>query len=131
MNKKKKNKKEKLLNAITFGDIADIACDDNGNVTTGCISYDYSLSDFTYTTNVTSSATFNTSGALYVDNYQGTTVWVDELGDIKEEQRQDKKLREENPSLQEAWDEYQLIKRLVQEEESDKYMEDKYKGFKE
>lgn len=128
MNKKKKNKKEEPI--ITFGDVADTVYSDNENLTTGYISYDYTTTNLTYTSATTSSIGFDTNN-LCLTNGDGDLVWTDELGDIKEEQIQDKKLREENPALQEAWDEYQLIKRLVQEEESDKYIEDKYKGFKE
>ncbi len=73
--------------------------------------------------------TFDSSD-LYTFSGSDTSFTLnDELGDLKKELAEDEKLREENPSLQDAWDQYQLIRKLVQEEESDKYIKDKYKGF--
>ena len=73
--------------------------------------------------------TWNASSLWPVVDNLNTFTWHDELGDFKREQAEEKKLREEYSVLQDSWDQYQLIKKLLQEEEADKYVKDKYKGF--
>ena len=53
-----------------------------------------------------------------------------ELEEIRKEQEDDEKLREEYPCLQEAYDNYLLIRKLLQDEECDKYFEDRMRVFK-
>ena len=50
-----------------------------------------------------------------------------ELELINQKIEKEEKLRLENNSLKEAWDHYQLILRLVEEEECDKYIKKQYK----
>lgn len=50
-----------------------------------------------------------------------------ELELINQKTEKEEKMRSENNSLKEAWDHYQLILRLVEEEECDKYLKEQYK----
>lgn len=52
-----------------------------------------------------------------------------ELEEFREEQEKDEALRKENPSLQEIYDNYQLVKKLVEDTEFDKTFEKRYEGF--
>lgn len=70
---------------------------------------------------------------LWSGSSMGTFTYNDpyaELEEFKQEKEDEEKLRKENPSLQEAYEQYQLIKKLVQDEECDKYFDDKMKVFK-
>ena len=72
---------------------------------------------------------FNNSYLSFGDDY--SISFNDELLKFQQEKEEGEKLREEYPVLQEAWDHYLLIKKLLQDEEADKYHDDKYRGFKE
>ena len=130
MDEKKNKKKDDTLYSIddvTFnsGDcvLVNNGVDSSGWITVNSNSLKYTLdaSDITLYTTGTTTSTF-------------TNIQVDdpyfELEQFRSEQEEDEKLREENPSLQDAHDQYQLIKKLVQEEECDKYFHDKMKVFK-
>ncbi len=55
----------------------------------------------------------------YNDPYQ-------EFEKTKQQQEKEEELREENSCLQEAWNEYQLILKLLEENECDKFLEERY-----
>lgn len=74
-------------------------------------------------TDTTSDITWSGTGA-YLYNTGDTTVQFTYTDP-------DENLRKEYPALQEAWEQYQLVKKLVEDQECDKYFEEKYKGFKE
>ncbi len=145
MNEKKNNKDEDEDNifsgltfttsssdTITFG-TADSTCGwsvmDSSmsvitNVNTDCVTYiGDSTGSFTYTDNSFGNFQFDSSNILVNDPYL-------ELEQLRTDQEEDKRLREENPSLQEVYEQYQLIKKLVQDEECDKYFHDKMKVFR-
>ena len=58
-----------------------------------------------------------------------STIDLDELHKMKEEQLEEERLRSKHEALQEAYDNYQLIKKLLEDTESDKYVENRYKDF--
>ena len=61
-----------------------------------------------------------------------TTVNLDasnKLNELEEEQLKEEKMRAKHETLQEAYEHYQLIKKLVEDTESDKYIENRYKDF--
>ncbi len=119
MSKKNKNVLDIEDTIITFSDSTyDSTYDYLTNVKSSDIN-----STFTYSIDCSVNSTWLTSDSTF--------TWTDELSDIKKEQAEEEELRKEYQSLQDAWDHYQLIKKLLQEEESDKYLEEKYKGFKE
>lgn len=73
-------------------------------------------------------------GVIYtVIDSTSTTITIDpynELEELRKEQEHDEDLRSKHEALQDAYEEYQLIKKLVEDVESDKYVEDRYKVFK-
>ena len=82
-----------------------------------------------FTTNDSSfNYTIDSNSYIFLDN-SGTFSWSDpysEIEDVKQQQEKEEELRNENSCLQEAWDEYQLILKLLEENECDKYLEKKY-----
>jgi len=52
-----------------------------------------------------------------------------ELEEFREEKEKDEVMRDEYPSLKEAYDNYQLVKKLVEDSEFDKTFEKRYEGF--
>ena len=52
-----------------------------------------------------------------------------ELEELKLEKEKEEEMRKEYPSLQEAYDNYQLVKKLVEDTEFDKSFEKRYEGF--
>lgn len=75
-----------------------------------------------YTIDATSNCIVTYSGNTFFthnDPYQ-------ELEETKQQQEKEEELREENLCLQEAWDEYQLILKLLEENECDKFVEKRY-----
>ncbi len=96
--------------------------------TTACTltTIDCSTSSISYTA-------YNTNDLFIISDGSSNLIYGDpyaEIEQFKQEQEAEEKLREENPSLQEAYEEYQLIKKLVQDEECDKYFDDKMRTFK-
>jgi len=59
------------------------------------------------------------SSVIYTSPYQ-------ELEEAKQQQETEEELRKENSCLQEAWNEYQLILKLLEENECDKFVEKRY-----
>lgn len=49
-----------------------------------------------------------------------------ELEEAKQQQEKEEELRKENSCLQEVWNEYQLILKLLEENECDKFVEKRY-----
>ncbi len=77
---------------------------------------DNSVSDWIFTDNIF----IGSSGTvIYTDPYQ-------ELEEAKQQQEKEEELRKENVCLQKAWDEYQLILKLLEENECDKFLEERY-----
>jgi len=80
--------------------------------------------------------TVTINGTIYSD---GTTSGFDvkfsdlheQLKIFEQEKEEDENLRENHPVLQEAYEHYQLIKKLVENNKSDKTFEHRYKGFSE
>jgi len=65
---------------------------------------------------------------VFVDS-SGTFSYADpysEIEEIKQQQEKEEELRKENSCLQTAWDEYQLILKLLEENECDKFVEKRY-----
>ncbi len=132
MNEKKNKKKNDTfysIDGLTFnsGDcvLVNDGIDSSMWVTVDSNSINYTLdsSDITLYTTGTGTGTFTFTNTQVDDPYF-------ELEQFRTEQEENEKLREENPSLQDAYDQYQLIKKLVQEEECDKYFLDKMKVFR-
>lgn len=79
-----------------------------------------STSTFNYTLDTTSNYIFTDSTfSTYNDPYR-------ELEESKQQQEKEEELRKENSCLQEAWNEYQLILKLLEDNECDKYVEKRY-----
>ncbi len=94
---------------------------------------DCSLTTTDCSTSTVSYTTYNTNDLFLISDGSSNLIYNDpyaELEEFKQEQEAEEKLREENPSLQEAYEEYQLIKKLVQDEECDKFFDDKMRTFK-
>jgi len=105
-----KNEKEQdNPDIITFTDITT-------SVDTSCI-FTTSDSSLNYT--------IDSNSYIFLDN-NGTFSYSNPYSEIKQQQQEEEELREENPCLQKAWDEYQLILKLLEENECDKYLEKKY-----
>lgn len=100
---------------ITFTNITNITT----SVDTSCI-FTTSDSSFNYT--------IDSNSYIVLDN-SGTFSWGDpysEIEDVKQQQEKEEELRKENSCLQEAWNEYQLILKLLEENECDKFVEKRY-----
>lgn len=72
--------------------------------------------------------TIDSNSYIFLDN-SGTFSWSDpysEIEDVKQQQEKEEELRKENSCLQEAWNEYQLILKLLEENECDKFVEKRY-----
>lgn len=121
---KKKNKKNTSYstNNLTFKSDDVIYIDDATEWHVHAITTSASTIDYSFNTSTTFSCTDNT--------YISTTDPFVELEKFQNDLEEDERLRKENPSLQETYEQYQLIKKLVQEEECDKYFHDKMKIFK-
>lgn len=78
-------------------------------------------STFNYTLDTTSNYIFTDGSTFstYNDPYQ-------ELEETKQQQEKEEELRKENSCLQEAWNEYQLILKLLEDNECDKFVEERY-----
>jgi len=94
-------------------------------VNTDCVTYigDCNIGSFSYADNSFGNFQFDSNCVMIGDPYL-------ELEQLRTDQEEDERLREENPSLQEAYEQYELIKKLVQDEECDKYFHDKMKVFR-
>ena len=134
MDKKKNKKKDDTfysIDGLTFNSGDCVLVNDGVDSsmlvtvdTSNSVNYTLDSSDITLYTTGTATSTFT-----FTNNTQVNDPYF-ELEEFRSEQEEDEKLREENPSLQDAYDQYQLIKKLVQEEECDKYFHDKMKVFK-
>ena len=77
-----------------------------------------------------------TTNTLSVDGVaitMGDVSYTDpyaELEGLIQEKEEDEKLRSKHAVLQEAYEHYQLIKKLVEDNEIDKTFEYRYRGFK-
>lgn len=92
---------------------------------------DVDFDDVFYITNyITTSSTSNNTITLNTPDVVYSDVYT-ELRVFEEEEEKDEKLRKEHSVLQEAYDEYLLIKKLVEDQEIDKSFEQRYDGFKE
>lgn len=111
-----KNKEKQDSSYITF---TDCTVTDSSTFTitvpdASCVNYTVDISDWVFIND----SSFSTS-VIYTDPYQ-------ELEETKQQQEKEEELREENPCLQEAWSEYQLILKLLEENECDKFLEKRY-----
>lgn len=82
----------------------------------------------THTTNSSINYTVDSNSYIFVDG-SGTFSYSDpysEIEEIKQQQEKEEELRKENSCLQNAWDEYQLILKLLEENECDKFVEKRY-----
>lgn len=95
---------------------------------------DYSVTD-TSTCSITSNTSvnysINTTDCVFINDSSISTsiIYTDpyrELEETKQQQEKEEELREENSCLQEAWNEYQLILKLLEENECDKFVEKRY-----
>jgi len=116
-----KNKKEKQnsSNVITWSSITDITT----SIDTSCIFTSTDSIDFSIDTTSNCIVTYDTNSSsslfIYNDPYQ-------ELEETKQQQEKEEELRKENSCLKEAWNEYQLILKLLEENECDKFVEKRY-----
>lgn len=114
-------KNQDSSNAITFADITISSSSLFTMVDTTIVS---SNIDFTIDT------TSNSYIFTYDDNNSTAfTSYNDpyrELEESKQQQEKEEELRKENSCLQEAWNEYQLILKLLEENECDKFVEKRY-----
>ena len=74
---------------------------------------------------------YNGTSYTYITTDETATfVFDQEMLDAFNKLKEEENLREKYPVLKELWDEYQLAKQLIQDEECDKYFDKKYEGFK-
>ncbi len=111
-----KNKEKQDSSYITFTDciITDSSTSIITVLDTSCVNYTVNTNDWVFIDD----DSFSTS-IIYTDPYQ-------ELEETKQQQEKEEELREENSCLQEAWSEYQLILKLLEENECDKFLEERY-----
>lgn len=133
MKEKEKSKKEKsddlILNSL-FGFNNCLYVSDASSVDTFTWSVDDMTTDYafgnsdwsTITTNVVTTTNTITSTLEFDDPFK-------ELEEFREEKEKEEEMRKEYPSLQEAYDNYQLVKKLVEDCEFDKTFEKRYEGF--
>ena len=79
-------------------------------------------------TNTSITYTVDSNSYMFIDN-NGIFSYDDpysEIEEIKQQQEKEEELRKENSCLQTAWDEYQLILKLLEENECDKFVEKRY-----
>jgi len=128
MSESKKDKDDNLIESddLIFGE--NIIFDNN------TITYYDSIGDDTYILN--SGGTANTVYSGSVD-YFYSSEWGDtlhdpfaELENIKVQQEKEEEMRHQNPVLKEAYEQYQLILKLVEDEEIDKSAEKRYEQYK-
>lgn len=131
---KKKNTKEYLDNSL-IGENNLIYLTNFGSASPAWTTNTYIVDDassITFSIDSVSTALTDNIISFGEDNWS-TTIFNDpyfELEKLCQEQEDDEKLRKEYPCLQEAYDNYLLIKKLLQDEECDKYFEDKMRVFK-
>ena len=119
ISKKKKEKKNKKSEDLCV--IGNIVCSEPmGSFT---LSTDYGIPTFDNSNAIAWTTTASTSTI-------NTTVSLDLEADWFNYEDKETTLRKEHPVLQEAWDEYQLLLKLLEDQECDKYAEDRYRGFK-
>ena len=82
---------------------------------------DWNYSDVVYPQNTSSNYVLVSDGS---DVFTYTPYA--ELEETRQQQEKEEELRKENSCLQEAWDEYQLILKLLEENECDKFVEKRY-----
>lgn len=89
------------------------------SVDTSCL---FTITDSTF------NYTLDTSNYIFTDGTTFSTYNApyQELEEVKQQQEKEEELRKENSCLQEAWDEYQLILKLLEENECDKFVEERY-----
>ena len=121
--KNKKDKEEKQDNRyVTFIDTTTSSSDLCTIVDSAATNTGVNFISDTISSNCV--VTYNSSDLfIYNDPYQ-------ELEETKQQQEKEEELRKENSCLRNAWEEYQLILKLLEENECDKYVEKKY-GMKE
>lgn len=74
------------------------------------------------TTTTVGDVVYNTiSNGILVSDSSGWYSWDANTINEIDELRKEKELRKKNPALMEAWKQYQLVKKLVQDEECNKY----------
>ena len=122
---KKKNKKNEAtysIDSLTFKSDNYIILGDSTEWVTNTITTSSTTVDYSFD----SSANFSFTDSTYVT----TTDPFAELEKFQNDLEEDERLRNENPSLQDAHEQYQLIKKLVQDEECDKFFDDKMRTFR-
>lgn len=129
-----KDKEEKL---ITFNNVS---------TTLGAASFyimntdsdviNYTIDNDVYLTQPSTTYTSTTVTSLTADsgllNFSGVIDYNDpyeKLEKYESEEEEDERLRKEYPVLQEAYDEYLLIRKLVEDTPFDKTFEHRYAGF--
>lgn len=71
--------------------------------------------------------TVDSNDWIFVDDGSSTDViYTNPYQELEEAKQQEEELRKENSCLQDAWDEYQLILKLLEDNECDKYVEKRY-----
>ncbi|KKM07561.1 hypothetical protein LCGC14_1732740 [marine sediment metagenome] len=117
--KNKKDKEEKQDNRyVTFIDTTTSSSDLCTIVDSAATNTGVNFISDTISSNCV--VTYNSSDLfIYNDPYQ-------ELEETKQQQEKEEELRKENSCLRNAWEEYQLILKLLEENECDKYGVKKY-----
>lgn len=110
------NEKNQDSSYITFIDCS--TTDSSTCLITSSASINYSINT-NYNINTNDWVFTDGTGGVYIDPYQ-------ELEETKQQQEKEEELRKENSCLQEAWNEYQLILKLLEENECDKFVEKRY-----
>ena len=122
---KKKNKKNEAtysIDSLTFKSDNYIILGDSTEWVTNTITTSSTTVDYSFD----SSANFSFTDSIYVTSADPFA----ELEKFQNDLEEDERLRNENPSLQDAHEQYQLIKKLVQDEECDKFFDDKMRTFR-
>lgn len=124
MNEKDNSSIYKTYNT-TFNDVS---FDDNCISTVGI--YVDNSGSYVFDTSEVTNTSFNVgNGLLSSDTFEICDPYS-ELLELQTQIEQEEELREECPALKEAWEQYQLIKKLVENKECDKYTETRLNTFK-
>ena len=150
----KKKKKEDVISSIFDSfDFGSLSVDFSSTIDSGSTSiftWPSTNNSWVYTTNTVD--TTDATNTVNISNIPNITTddWITTISDItftstldipelsdpfeelekfRQEKEKEEALREEYPSLQEAYDDYQLIKKLVEDTEFDKTFEKRYEGF--
>jgi len=117
----------KLLYNTTYP--ISIILDKNNTIATSTTSTASNTIDLSSTSSINYISSSCSSPSLKSSFYYTPDPYA-ELEEMRLKEEEDEELRKKYPALQEAYDQYQLIKKMVKDEECDKYFNNRMKIFK-